>query len=250
MLLKIFEGRNVIIDSDDNGNPLFEIESTAMAIGYITISKGKEYVHKTRMNKTLKNAEIKPVVHGVQQFMTLNQLYDFLFEAHTQKSKNFKKWVTIEVLPTIERTGAYIEEGREEEVIDRYFSSISDEVKLLMLKDLQRAVKEEQEKNKELQQFYDDILNTEGLYHMNMVAKELNIGRNTMLSYLRGKDIMFYQDGVNVPFQRFMNQGLFTIKETQCHDGIYRPVTYATKKGLEYIRKLLHKDDYYKTISI
>lgn len=246
MLEKIFEGRNVIIISDEKGNPLFEIESTAMAIGYITISKGKEYVHKTRMNKTLKNAEITPVVHDVQQFMTLNQLYDFLFEAHTQKSKNFKKWVTCEILPTIERTGAYFEEGREEEVIDRYFSSISDDVKLLMLKDLQKAVKEEQEKNKELQKFYDDLMNTEGLYHMNMVAKELKIGRNTMLSYLRGKKIFFYQDNSNVPYQRFMSQKLFSVIETPCADGNYRPVTYATKKGLDYIRKLLRKDGYYE----
>lgn len=55
------------------------------------------------MNKTLKNAEITPFVHGVQKFMTLNQLYDFLIEAHTQKSKPFKKWVTDKVLSTIEK---------------------------------------------------------------------------------------------------------------------------------------------------
>ncbi len=53
---------------------------------------------------------------------------------------------------------------------------------------------------------YNDLLNTDGLYHMNIVAKELKIGRNTMLSYLRGKGIMFYQDNSNVPYQRFMNQ--------------------------------------------
>lgn len=29
----IFEGRNVIIEKDENGNPVFEIESTSMAIG-------------------------------------------------------------------------------------------------------------------------------------------------------------------------------------------------------------------------
>ena len=67
-------------------------------------------------------------------------------------------------------------------MIEHYFSSISDEVKLLMVKDLQETVRKEQEKNKELQQFYDDLMNTEGLYHMNMVAKQLKIGRNTSTS--------------------------------------------------------------------
>ena len=99
--------------------------------------------------------------------------------------------------------------------------------------------------NQELEEMYNDLLSTEGLYHMNMVAKELKIGRNTMLSYLRGKGIMFYQDNSNVPYQRFMNQKLFAVIETTCADGKYRPVTYATKKGLDYIRKLLRKDGYY-----
>lgn len=79
------------------------------------------------------------------------------------------------------------------------------------------------------------------------VAKELRIGRNTLFAYLRGKDIMFYQDNSNVPYQRFMNQGLFRVIESPCTDGKCRPTTYSTKKGLEYIRKLLRKDGYYNT---
>ena len=41
-------------------------------------------------------------------------------------------------------------------------------------------------------------------------------------------------------------QKLFAIVETPCADGKYRPVTYATRKGLEYIRKILRKDGYYE----
>lgn len=174
-----------------------------------------------------------------------SDIYRLIVRSKLESVEEFENWVFDEILPTIERTGAYIEDGREEEMIERYFPSISDNVKLLMIKDLQKTIKEEQEKNKELQQFYDDLMNTEELYHMNMVAKELKIGRNTMLSYLRGKKIMFYQDNSNVPYQRFMNQKLFAVVETPCADGKYRPVTYATKKGLEYIRKLLRKDGYY-----
>ena len=237
---EMFQGKNVSMQIDDNGVLWFEIESLSMAIGYVTKAKGKEYVHKSRMNKTLKNAEISTVVHGVQQWITEQQMYDFLIEAHTEKSKAFKKWLTEKVLPTIEKTGAYIEEGREQEMVNYYFSSLSS--------DLQgKIVNELMEKNKELQQFYDDLMNTDGLYHMNTVAKELKIGRNTLFAYLRGKDIMFYQDNANVPYQRFMNQGLFKVVESPCADGKYRPTTYATKKGLDYIRKLLHKDGYYDT---
>lgn len=111
ILNKLFDGRNVEIQQDDNGNLWFEVESLSMAIGYITKAKGREYVHKSRVQKTLKNAEISTVVHGVKHWVTEQQMYDFLIEAHTDKSKVFKKWLTSEVLPTIEKTGAYIEQG-------------------------------------------------------------------------------------------------------------------------------------------
>lgn len=239
IIKRLFEGRNVEMQQDDTGVLWFEIESLSMAIGYITKAKGKEYVHKSRMNKTLKNAEISTVVHGVQQWITEQQMYDFLIEAHTDKSKVFKKWLTDEVLPTIEKTGAYIEEGREQEMVNYYFSGLSPDLQ-------SKIVNELIEKNKELQTFYDDLMNTEGVYSMNTTAKELRIGRNTLFAYLRGKSIMFYQDGANVPYQRFMNQGLFRVIESPCADGQYRPTTYATKKGLDYIRKLLRKDGYYE----
>lgn len=239
---KLFDGRNVEMQQDENGVLWFEIESLSKAIGYVTVAKGKEYVHKTRMNKTLKNAEISTVVQGVQQWITEQQMYDFLIEAHTAKSKIFKKWLTDEVLPTIEKTGAYIEEGREQEMVNYYFSNLSP--------DLQgKIVNELIEKNKELQTFYNNLMNTEGLYSMNVTAKELQIGRNTLFAYLRGKKVMFYQNNSNIPYQRFMNQGLFRVIESPCADGEYRPTTYATKKGLDYIRKLLRKDGYYEEVA-
>lgn len=236
---RLFNGRNIEIKQDDHGTLWFEIESMSMAIGYVTKAKGNEYVHKTRMNKTLRNADITPVVHGVQQWITEQQMYDFLIEAHTEKSKTFKKWLTNEVLPTIEKTGAYIEEGREHEMVSYYFSSLSSETQGMIVNELI-------EKNKELQQFYDDLMSTEGLMSMNTCAKELGIGEYTLFAYLRGKKIFFYdKDNVNVPYERFRKEGKFAVKETPCHDGRIRSVTYATKKGLDYIRKQLRKDGYY-----
>lgn len=102
------------------------------------------------------------------------------------------------------------------------------------------------QKNKELQEFYDDLMNTEGLMSINTMAKELGIGEYHLFEYLRDKKIFFYdKDKVNVPYERFRLEGKFAVRETPCHDGKIRSVTYATKKGLEYIRKQLRKDGYY-----
>lgn len=170
---------------------------------------------------------------GDSNIISESGFYTLVLRSRKPIAKPFRIWVTSEVLPQIKTTGGYIpvENGDgEKEIMAKALIIANNTIT-------------------ELQQFYDDLLNTEGLYHSNTIAKELKIGRNTLLSYLRGKKVLFYQDKSNVPYQRFMNQGLFAVVETPCSDGKYRPVTYATKKGLEYIRRLLRKDGYYDTIT-
>ena len=102
------------------------------------------------------------------------------------------------------------------------------------------------QKNQELQQFYDDLMNTEGLMSINTMAKELEIGEYKLFAFLRKKKVFFYdKDMVNVPYERFRKEGKFAVKETPCHDGNFRSVTYGTKMGLDYVRKLLRKSGYY-----
>jgi len=80
----VFENKEVEIININN-QPMFEIYSTGMALGYVTKAKSKEYPHKSRIDKTIKNAEISTVVHGVQLYISESQLYDFMLEAHTDK---------------------------------------------------------------------------------------------------------------------------------------------------------------------
>ena len=222
--------RTITID----GVVYFVASDIARALGYKNPQKAIRD-HCKRVNESF-----IPSNGGEQKakVITKSDIYRLIVRSKLESADEFESWIFDEIMPTIEKTGAYIEEGREQEMVNYYFSNLSS--------DLQgQIVTELMEKNKELQQFYDDLMNTEGLYHMNTVAKELRIGRNTLFAYLRGKDIMFYQDNANVPYQRFMNQDLFRVIESPCADGKYRPTTYATKKGLEYIRKLLRKDGYY-----
>lgn len=115
--IKIFEQCEVqiIIQNDE---PLFELYSTAMALGYVTTARGKEYPHKVRIEKVISNAEITPVVHNEQQYLTESQLYDFMLEARTDKCKPFRKWLTDEVVPSIRKNGCYITENATKEDID------------------------------------------------------------------------------------------------------------------------------------
>ena len=225
--------RTITID----GVVYFVASDIARALGYKNPQKAIRD-HCKRVNESF-----IPSNGGEQKakVITKSDIYRLIVRSKLESADEFESWIFDEIMPTIEKTGAYIEEGREQEMVNYYFSSLSS--------DLQgQIVNELIEKNKELQQFYDDLMNTEGLMQINTVAKELGIGEYTLFAYLRGKKVFFYdKDKVNVPYERFRKEGKFVVKETPCHDGNMRAVTYATKKGLEYIRKILRKDGYYNT---
>ena len=216
--------------------PLFLAKDVAEWIDY-SKSNGKYKV--SQMVKTVDDDE-KGIYNvatlgGNQEstFLTEDGLYEVCMQSRKPIAKEMKKEIK-KYLRSIRLTGAAIPVGDEKKMVSYYFSGLSD--------DLQgQIVNELIEKNKELQGFYDTLINTEGLLPMNTVAKELGIGLKRLYLFLRNNDVMFYKGNVNIPYQRFMEQGLFKVKETPCADGNYRPVSYATRKGLEYIRKLLVK---------
>jgi len=220
----------------------------AKALGYSNASKAVS-THckrplKTEIDVSSQNGNAHKA-RKMQEMLVISKsdIYRLIVKSKLESTDKFELWIFDDILPTIETTGAYIEVGREEEMVNYYFSGLSS--------DLQgKIVNELIEKNKELQQFYDDLMNTQGLMSINTMAKELEIGEYTLFAYLRGKKVFFYdKDMVNVPYERFRKEGKFAVKETLCHDGRIRSVTYATKKGLDYVRKLLRKDGYYSTLA-
>lgn len=141
-LSRIFEATPVEIIVNENGEPLFELYSTGMALGYMTSpnSKGKVYPYKSRIDKTLENGMISTCSHGVNRYLTESQLYDFMIEAKTDKCKSFRKWVTNEVLPTIRKTGGYVNNA--EKFTENYFSNLSEDTREIIKNELENKNKD------------------------------------------------------------------------------------------------------------
>jgi len=122
-LVNNFEGTNVGIITDENGNVLFELYSTGIALGHTKSNtvKGKIYIQcrKDRVDKNIENAGIKPLVHNGLTYLNEEMLYDFMLEARTDKCKPFRKWVTSEVLPSINKNGGYIIDNASEDQINK-----------------------------------------------------------------------------------------------------------------------------------
>lgn len=113
-LLIKFEEKEVNMIVGENGEPLFALYDVGQALGYTTTSNGKQYSHKSRIDKIVKNADIEPFVHDCTKYLDEDMIYDFLFEAKTPIAKSFRKWVK-EVLTTIRKDGAYVSPNITEE---------------------------------------------------------------------------------------------------------------------------------------
>lgn len=246
---KVFEGIEVDIIQDENGNPLFELYSTGSALGYSrwTKSKGKDYfkIEKTRIEKVAKNAEISTLAHGGQTYLTEENLYDFMLEARTKKCKAFRKWVTKEVLPSIRKHGAYITE----KTLDEMLADPDNMIKVLT------TLKEEKEKNAKLENEivtmlpkvsqYDDLMNSHDMLSMNETAKSIGVGRNDLFKLLRSKGVLMSdkknKKDHNVPYQTYIDRKYFTVIEHEIM-GETQPQTLVSTKGLDWLNKKLSKD--------
>ena len=87
-------------------------------------------------------------------------------------------------------------------------------------------------------EFADRVANTDGLLSMSNFAKviqdeHINMGRNKLFEWLRNQG---YLRGNNEPYQQYVNQGLFGVRET-VHNGGLRTQTYVTGKGQLYLVK-------------
>lgn len=220
-------------------NPLFLASDVA---NWIEHSQTSKMVKSVDENEKLMGTIFLSGQNREVWFLTEDGLYEVCMQSRKPIAKQMKKEIK-KYLKSIRLTGAAIPLGDEQKMVSYYFSSLSSKTQGVIVNELIA-------KNKELQQFYDDLMSTEGLMSVNTCAKELRIGEYTLFSYLRKKKVFFYdKDMVNVPYERFRKEGKFAVKETPCHDGKIRATTYVTKKGLEYIRKLLHKDGYYVEVA-
>lgn len=189
---------------------------------------------------------------GKQKMIIVNEsgLYSLIFSSKMKKAKEFKRWVTSEVLPTIRKHGAYMTET----VIER---TLTDPDYLIQLattlkEERQRRLlaEEENERNKPKVLFSDSCEVAENSILIGEFAKRMkqnglpNMGQNRLFTYLRNQGYLCKNgERRNQPTQKSMEQGLFETKVRVINnpDGSTRTTTTTkmTGKGQIYFTNKL-----------
>lgn len=243
------EVRTVIVDNE----PWFVANDVANVLGYSNqrdaLSKhvdGEDKITLTSQNATLENIPNRGL-----SAINESGLYSLILSSKLPQAKEFKRWVTSEVLPTIRKHGMFATD----ELLDNPDFAIATLQKL----------KEEREAKKLLEATIEEqkpkviFANAVSASHTSILVGEfaklmrqngVNMGQNRMFVWLRENGYLINRKGSdkNMPTQKSMELGLFEIKETTInhsdgHISINKTPKITGKGQLYFADKLLSKDD-------
>ena len=239
------EIRTIVID----GEPWFVGKDIAEALGY---AKPTDAVRK-RVSDEDRGISKMETPSGSQQMTVINEsgLYSLILSSKLPSAKEFKHWVTSDVLPSVRKHGAYM-------TIENVLTSPDFIIQLAtQLKNEQEARKAAENKIEEQQlqleeqkpkvEFADHVSESENLITMEYMAKlandeHINVGRNKLFSWLREQKILKFD---NVPYQNFIDKGYFKVRESTFRRNnkfFTQQTTFVTGKGQLYIIKKLKKE--------
>lgn len=225
--LKIFNNHEfgkIRIILDENNEPWFVGKDVAEILEYRNGSRDINR-HVDELDRK------KEMVHDGNQLketILINEsgLYSLIFSSKMDKAREFKRWVTSEVLPAIRKHGAYMTDG----VIER---TLTDPDYLIMLatnlkeEKAKRALAEAvNERNKPKVLFADTVSASKRSCLMGELAKMISqeairqgkldkkIGQNKLFAWMRNKGYLCKGgERRNQPKQTYIEQGLFEMKK-------------------------------------
>lgn len=227
--------RTTIID----GEPWFVGKDIAVALGYADPTGAV----RKRVDIEDKGVAKMATPSGAQEMAIINEsgLYALIFGSKLPSAKQFKRWVTSEVLPQINRTGGYIPVSNADDELTIMAKAHQILERTLQAKDqliesTTKALMISQPKADR----YDKLMRADGYMSFNVVAKQLGTGRNRLMKYLREHGILFRDGLSNIAYQKYCERGYFVVKYSIGHNGFACGVTKVTAKGLEFLYDLLN----------
>lgn len=255
--LKIFKNSQfgTIRTLSINNEPWFVGKDVAEILGY---SNTRDAIAKhvdDEDKRTEDGVAIRDTIGRMQKTPIINEsgLYSLILSSKLPKAKEFKRWVTSEVLPSIRKHGAYMTD----DVLERTITDPDFMIKLLTkMKEEKKAREIAEQQVKELTPkgiFADAVNSSETSILVGELAKLLkqngvNMGRNRLFDWMKNNGYLIKSGSErNMPTQKSMEMKLLEIKERNVAnpDGSIKIVKTpkVTGKGqIYFINKLLAKE--------
>lgn len=224
-----------------DGIPWFVGKDVAQALGYSDSAKAVRvhvFEEDRRRFKVDEMATLKTSNYGA---VLINEsgLYSLILSSKLEGARQFKHWVTSEVLPAIRKYGAYMTDDLLEQ------AAVNSDVAAKVAK----ALFEERSLNKKLSgqlqlteaqltvalpkaAYYDALVDAPNCTGIRLTAKELGVSQSLFTSHLVRKEYAYYDTkGKMHPYAIHYRNGLFVVREFIASNGHRGTQMLITPKG-------------------
>ena len=224
-------GKLTVMEKD--GEFFFIGKEVAEKLGY---ARGRKAVLDHVDAEDRDEVPFQDAIGRMQKTSIINEsgLYSLILSSKLPQAKDFKRWVTTEVLPSIRKNGGYIknqEKMSTEEILANAVLLANN-----LIAEKEKIIEDLEPKAK----YFDELVNNHLLTNFRNTAKELHIPQKVFIQFLIEKELI-YRDKKNrlLPYAK-NNKGYFEVKEW-CKEGSEAVgiQTFVTPKGRSYLLLLI-----------
>ena len=220
-----------------NGEPHFIGKQVCDILGYSN-SRDALVLHVDEEDKRIiQKSEITTLEIPNRGLTLINEsgLYSLILSSKLPKAKEFKRWVTSEVLPSIRKTGKYEKPETDEMLLARAVIVANDKINALKNKVAELLPKATA---------YDAVMETfDSVSYRdfcNKIRDTFGVKENEVRDYLVEQRLIYKVNDFNgksryKPYKETIDRGLIIVKDTPCSDGRVRPCNYFTYKGQQML---------------
>lgn len=186
---------------------------------------------------------------GMQKTVIINEsgLYSLILSSKLPSAREFKRWVTHEVIPSIRKHGAYMTDAKLSQLLAN-----PEQAHLLVMELVQEKVANER-LTAELAdaipkaRYYDTFVNPRECTNIRVTAKELGIPEKRFTRYLLTHGYLYRApSGKLMPYVKYYAMGFFIIRDFHLHHspevGHYTLFTARGKEHFMYLTNQILKE--------
>ena len=223
-----------------DGEPYFVGKDVAEILGYTNPRKALAD-HVEEEDKGVTKCD---TLGGMQELTIINEsgLYSLILRSQLPKAKQFKRWVTADVLPSIRRHGMY--------AIDEIIANPDLAINALLALKAEREARDRLELTAAVQKqqiaemqpkvsYYDEILQNKNTVPVTQIAKDYGMSGRKFNALLHELGVQYKLRNTWLLYQEYAECGYTQSKTYPTSSGMSVMHTYWTQKGRLFLYDLL-----------
>lgn len=194
-----------------NHEPFFVAKDVAAILGYARLRKAvNDHVDPEDKKELIVNIS-QSSQNGTHPELTLliteSGLYSLILSSKLPRAKEFKHWVTSEVLPTIRKHGAYMTNEKIEEILLNPDTIIQLATELKDERTGRLIAEQQVHELKPKATYYDKVLQSKGLVPITLIAKDYGMSGSAMNNLLHELKVIYKLGGTWLLYAPYQSLG-------------------------------------------